>query len=111
MGFLMVDWFDRQGRPIDMFQAAELLIADDNYKRVVEDLFVFEGEPVRVSTVWLGLNHNWSGGPPLIFETMVFGGAHDSETWRYATEEQAKEGHVEVIEFLRVAYGSAPKAD
>jgi len=26
----------------------------------------------RVSTVWLGLNHNYFVGEPLIFETMVF---------------------------------------
>ena len=34
----------------------------------------------RISTVWLGLNHQYFNGPPLIFETMVFdpeGSGHD----------------------------------
>jgi hypothetical protein len=32
-----------------------------------------ETETTRVSTVFLGLDHNWSEhGPPLLFETMVF---------------------------------------
>lgn len=26
----------------------------------------------RLSTVWLGLDHNYGSGPPLIFETMLF---------------------------------------
>lgn len=26
----------------------------------------------RVSTVFLGIDHNWGEGPPLLFETMVF---------------------------------------
>ena len=26
----------------------------------------------KLSTVWLGLDHSWGGGPPLIFETMLF---------------------------------------
>lgn len=28
--------------------------------------------PYWVSTVFLGLDHNWGEGPPLLFETMVF---------------------------------------
>lgn len=42
---------------------------------------------VKVSTVFLGLDHNYSPtGPPLIFETMVFGGKMDQEEWRYSTK-------------------------
>ena len=49
---------------------------------------------VRVSTVFLALNHNLSGdGPPLLFETMVFGGEHDQEQERYGTWEEAEAGH------------------
>lgn len=46
-----------------------------------------------VSTVFLGLNHQYGDGPPLIFETMVFGGKYDQDMERYATEAQAIEGH------------------
>ncbi len=38
-----------------------------------------------ISTLWLGINHNYGDGPPLIFETMVFGGEHDEEMMRYAS--------------------------
>ena len=48
---------------------------------------------VIVSTVFLGLDHNWGDGPPLLFETMVFGGEHDEEQERYATWDEAVAGH------------------
>ena len=38
--------------------------------------------PGRVSTIWLGLDHQWGEGPPLIFETMVFGGPYDEHVAR-----------------------------
>jgi len=47
---------------------------------------------IRVSTVFLGLDHNWGGDPPVLFETMIFGGEHDEEymerccTWAEAEE-------------------------
>ena len=29
----------------------------------------------RISTVFLGMDHNWNeGGEPILFETMIFGG-------------------------------------
>ena len=97
-------YYDRQGQPISLRHWC-LLLGDDEYKRVAEDVFVM-GEPVRVSTVWLGLNHNWTGGPPLIFETMCFGGTHDLHAWRYTTEEQALEGHAEVVTLLQLELGA-----
>ena len=48
---------------------------------------------VRVSTVFLGMNHNHLDGPPLLFETMVFGGPIDGETHRYSTWAEAESGH------------------
>lgn len=53
-----------------------------------------EDDKVLVSTVFLGLDHNWSGdGPPLLFETMIFGGPHDQQCWRYSTWGHAMKGH------------------
>lgn len=48
-----------------------------------------------VSTVFLGIDHNWSGGPPVLFETMVFQSwdRNDVFSERYCTVEQAQEGH------------------
>lgn len=52
----------------------------------------------RVSTVFLGLDHNYSGeGPPLLFETMIFGGKLDGGQWRYSTREEALAGHIETV--------------
>jgi hypothetical protein len=53
---------------------------------------------VRVSTVFLGLDHNFSPhGDPLLFETMIFGGEHDQYQDRCTTWEQAEAQHVEAV--------------
>jgi hypothetical protein len=57
---------------------------------------------VEISTVWLGIDHGmWGDGPPIIFETMVFGGEHDRWCQRYATAEQAQAGHDEAVRMVR----------
>ena len=56
---------------------------------------------VRVSTVFLGLNHAFGDGPPLWFETMVFGGELDQEQERYSTIEQARLGHAQICDKVR----------
>lgn len=48
---------------------------------------------VRVSTVFLGLDHRFGVGPPLLFESMVFGGPLDGEQRRYASRADADAGH------------------
>lgn len=61
---------------------------------------VDEGDPtktVRVSTVFLGLDHNFrAAGPPILWETLVFGGVLDGEMRRYASREAALLGHQEM---------------
>ncbi len=48
----------------------------------------------KISTVFLGIDHGFSDDrPPILFETMVFGGRFDQEQERYYTWEQAEEGH------------------
>lgn len=55
---------------------------------------------IKVSTVFLGLDHRILGGPPMLFETMLFGeDAPEFET-RYSTYEQAAAGHVEIVKRL-----------
>lgn len=57
-----------------------------------------------VSTVFLGLDHRFgSDGPPLIFETMIFGGPLDEHQARYSTLEQAKAGHEATVQRAQVA--------
>lgn len=51
-------------------------------------------EGMRISTVFLGLDHNWSGGRPILFETMVFDqNNNDVYMERYHTWEEAEAGH------------------
>lgn len=58
-------------------------------------------EDVEVSTVFLGLNHAFCDGPPIVFETMIFGGQFHEMMWRYSTLEQAQQGHWEIVDCLR----------
>lgn len=52
----------------------------------------------KVSTVFLGLDHSFGArGAPLLFETMVFGGAMDGEMDRYATWDEAEAGHAAMV--------------
>lgn len=56
---------------------------------------------VEVSTVFLGFDHNWSDhGDPILFETMIFGGPHDSYQWRYRTWDEAEAHHKAVVKAL-----------
>jgi len=58
---------------------------------------------VRISTVFLGLDHNFTGlGPPLLFETMVFHGDDGEQVGRYPTWEAAEAGHQKVLKILRM---------
>ena len=47
----------------------------------------------RVSTVFLGIDHGFGEGKPLLFETMVFGGDGDGAQDRCSTWEEAEKGH------------------
>ena len=52
---------------------------------------------VRVSTVFLGLDHSFGGGTPILFETMIFGGKHNDYQERYASWEEAEAGHLQAV--------------
>jgi hypothetical protein len=98
-------YYDRAGNPIALMEWAALF--DDHDIKVVA---YTEIGPYRVSTVWLGLDHSWGHGPPLIFETMVFGpesaGGYDMDCRRYSTEEQARAGHDETVTLVRATTAS-----
>jgi len=49
---------------------------------------------VHVSTVFMGLDHNFGAdGPPILWETLVFGGPLDGQGARYASHQAALDGH------------------
>ena len=71
--------------------------------RQVEETFIDEA---RVSTVFLGLDHNfYFSSAPILFETMVFGGPLDQEQRRYPTWDDAVVGHHHMIGRVQRAYG------
>jgi hypothetical protein len=53
---------------------------------------------VSVSTVFIGIDHRVCGeGPPILFETMVFGGELDGELERCSTWDEAVEMHERMV--------------
>lgn len=80
----------KEPKPADMMDWAKGF-GDDESKRVDQTYLL--GKSIWVSTVFLGINHQWGDGPPMLFETMIFGGIHDQEQWRYSTWDEAQEGH------------------
>lgn len=89
-------YYDRQGNPAD---AAEFERAFSGDRHVGLDTI----DDVTVSTVFLGIDHSFGSGPPLLFETMVFGGPLDEEQVRYSTEAEAAAGHKAMVERVRAA--------
>lgn len=60
------------------------------------------GEEVRVSTVFIGIDHSFGEpGAPVLWETMVFGGTHDDFQRRYRSAQDAREGHKMALEMVR----------
>lgn len=53
----------------------------------------------RVSTVFLGLNHRFSKGDPVLFETMIFEKDSFDEKYcrRYCTRAEALDGHNQTV--------------
>lgn len=56
---------------------------------------------IRISTVFLGLDHSFGHGPPLLYETMIFGGPDDGYQTRASTRGEAIEQHSEAVAMVR----------
>lgn len=86
------------GEPEQVFDVvtwARWMEAHRDRKRVAYDTLT---SGTRISTVFLGLDHNYSGeGPPVLWETMIFGGPHDDDQWRYTSLEEARQGHRDAV--------------
>jgi hypothetical protein len=92
-----MNYYDMDGNVITIEEWSRLFEGDQS-DRIMEQT-TLPGD-VLVSTVLLGIDHNFGlGGPPIIFETMVFGpeGMGEQDMDRYATKEQAREGHARMV--------------
>jgi hypothetical protein len=58
---------------------------------------------VSISTVFLGIDHAFTGGPPRLWETMIFGGPLDGYAQRYASRAAALAGHEAAVDVARTA--------
>lgn len=52
---------------------------------------------IWVSTVFLGINHQYGDGLPILFETMIFRGGKGNECDRCESWEQAETQHEEAV--------------
>jgi len=87
----------KDGKPIPatVMEWAEWM--EKNEKHIAENNF----DGVRVSTVFLGLDHNFHiDKPPILYETMIFGGKYDQYQDRYETVEQAIVGHLYAVNLV-----------
>ena len=112
-----MDYYEKDGSPVSIDyetpegKALSAKLWSREYRRVAQN---YVGD-VHVSTVFLPIDHGWGEGPPVLFETMVFG--HDSRSrlrrwwmdfrgrdweepeyqWRYCTEVEALAGHAVIL--------------
>ncbi len=64
----------------------------------------FDDIGAHISTVFIGLDHNHTMvGPPLLYETLVFGGRLDGEMERYSSRAEAVAGHKRMVARVRRA--------
>lgn len=104
--------YDREGQPVTDWETWARLKADFDYVYVAQTMLRdHEQHAYRVSTVWIGddMNFGVPGLPPAIFETALF----DVHTLvevleRYPTEQMARMGHEESVEYVRHSMMSDP---
>lgn len=114
----MSRFYNIDGEPITLDEWVNLFEMFEEYRIVAQDEV---GAGIKVSTVWMGLDHSWGFGLPLIFETMVFtlldepyvmpGGDEywweGVEQYRYSTLAEAEAGHAKILAMVRVLEGVA----
>lgn len=94
---------DRKAVAVSLIEWSRAFEVED--RNVAKSTAVFNGVNVGVSTVFLGLNHQYGDGPPLLFETMIFGGLLDQYQERCSTWEEADKMHEVACQAVLDAYG------
>jgi|SRR3954469_11582606 hypothetical protein len=103
----MSDCYQLDGHDVVKVAVHDWRLESADQRRVAAD----EIGDARVSTVFLGLDHGYGDGPPLIFETMIFGGQHDAYQERYSTWQEAEAGHKRAVVMVKQeAWPASPDA-
>lgn len=99
---------DHSLREVDLWTWAEMF--EDTENRRVAETIIAPG--IRVSTVFLGLDHNFSRkGPPIVFESMAFDDYGENACDRYATWDEAVRGHERMVAELKARMEGRVSAD
>jgi len=102
-------WILVNRQPVQTSDPAEYVrfFENDQNRRVARTTF---GGIIEVSTVFLGIDHNFSrNGPPILFETMVFNKDGEEEgCWRCSTWDEAEAQHAQVVQETAKRYGFKP---
>lgn len=91
---------DKDGNPIicnDLILWGKWMAKNDDARRIALDYI----DEVKISTVFLGLDHQFTHGSPLLYETMIFGGEHDGYQDRYSTRNEALFGHNKALDMVK----------
>ena len=102
---------DEQGNPYPApdndggRRAANKLLGDFEKRRIGVFEKNIDGHEIRVSTVFLVLDHSHGDGDPVLYETMLFvdGNSIDNATQRYCTKDEAIQGHNDVVKVVNDA--------
>lgn len=96
-----MEWYvyddDGTVREAKLPEEGHAFFADMDKRRLAYD----EVGDATVSTVFLSLDHGFGEGPPVLWETMIFGGKHDGEQWRYTSREDALAGHATALALVQ----------
>lgn len=79
---------------------------EKSLNRIQKQDFVNEGlfKHIKVSTIFIGcdyMHNDYLSLPPILWETMIFGGQHDGYQERYESYEDAMKGHQKALELVR----------
>ena len=97
---------DKRSRPRlepDLIKWAKWFETNDRHMAL--DIFRHgQAEETRVSTVFLGIDHNLApGGRPVLWQTMIFGGDDKLDQYQhcYHTSSRARAGHQKAVEAVK----------
>ena len=97
---------DENGNPVfepDLIKWAKWI---ESEKRTVANETVGDS---KISTVFLGIDHAFDGGPPVLWETMVFGGELDQHQERCGgSQPQAQKMHNRMVQMVKDGYKNNP---
>ena len=94
-------WYilDENNKPVESSTTEYYMWEEENpTKRIVKQDTIGD---IRISTVFLGLDHSYNSDKPILWETMIFGGKQDQYQERYSSYEDALIGHQKALDLVK----------